>query len=294
MRFLQNKPRLRDPRPRAGSAGLGGERWKAPPDGNLRSFFHMARWQAMKPLRRAAHTAAGSAEPKPFCFLMKPHRFSRANWAASRPPCPSHTAKKATERRGRRPEPQPGPGGGAPSSAARGPPALRRTPSPGAAPPLCAGPRSAAAGGSGSTTIWVTSSMYFLPPWSEYTLTPSEYGPSMGREAPRGAARRSPPAMAAAPPPPRTIVAGGGAARAWPRPRSAPRQSPVGAAGEPRSAPQRPLPHPRPPEGAAASGGASRAPPGGGRRERCSGPERRRPPLPAVSAPPDGADVRGA
>lgn len=155
----------------------------------------------MKPLRRAAHTSAGSAEPKPFCFLMKPHRFSRANWAASRPPCPSHTAKKATERRGRRPEPEPGPGGSAPSSAARGLPPLRRPLSakgsaprgpPGAAPPLCGGPRSASAGGSGSTTIWVTSSMYFLPPWSEYTLTPSEYSPSMeGRErGAKGSARR--------------------------------------------------------------------------------------------------------
>lgn len=141
----------------------------------------------MKPLRRAAHTSAGSAEPKPFCFLMKPQRFSRANWAASRPPCPSHTAKKATERRGRRPGPEPE--GSAPSSGARGLPPLRRPLSargsaargpPGAAPPLCGGPRSASAGGSGSTTIWVTSSMYFLPPWSEYTLTPSEYGPSMG------------------------------------------------------------------------------------------------------------------
>lgn len=221
----------------------------------------------MKPLRRAAHTAAGSAEPKPFCFLMKPHRFSRANWAASRPPCPSHTAKKATERRGRRPEPQPGPGGSAPSSAARGPPALRRTPSPGAAPPLCAGPRSAAAGGSGSTTIWVTSSMYFLPPWSEYTLTPSEYGPSMGREAPRGAARRSPPAMAAAAHycwwwRRRSGIGMAAAAHRSPT-------IPVGAAGAPRSAPQRPLPRPRPPEGAAASGSPSGGPPGGCRRE-CS------------------------
>lgn len=144
----------------------------------------MARWQATKPFRRAAQTVAGSWERKPFCFLMKPQRFSRANWAASRPPCPSQTAKKATERLEL---PLGGREGGsgdcevaalAAAAALELPPPLPRQLSVVAVsstavtrePPIS----------SGSTRIWVTSSIYFLPPWSENMLTPSEHRrPSM-------------------------------------------------------------------------------------------------------------------